>query len=144
MTTKEFKIKCPHLSHLEGNDLWNAMEDAYIHEHKDDKPEDVTDWKGNVIKEGDEVCFIKIKSGGIFKNMTWLIPNGDGSFSSRTIEDEPEEDCWAVGEYVLIEKGLVYTSTIGDYTFTMPISGLTFCIQPGTILAIKGVSDMKE
>ena len=26
MTTKEFKDKYPHYSHLEGDDLWNAME----------------------------------------------------------------------------------------------------------------------
>lgn len=30
MTTKEFKDKYPHYSHLEGNDLWNAMEDSLL------------------------------------------------------------------------------------------------------------------
>lgn len=143
MTTKEFKIKYPHLSHLEGNDLWNAMEDAYIYDHKDDKPKDVTDWKGNVIKEGDEVCFIKIRTGENFSNLSLLIPDGEGGFTEYKTEEEPEEDCWEIGKYIKIEKGLRYTVSMGEYTFNTPISSLAF-FEPNIILAIKGVSDTKE
>ncbi len=46
MDAQEFKTKYPHLSHLEGEALWNAMEDAWLYEHRDDKPKEVTDWKG--------------------------------------------------------------------------------------------------
>ena len=41
MDVQQFKTKYPHLSHLEGNDLWNAMEDAFLHEHKTDIPKEV-------------------------------------------------------------------------------------------------------
>lgn len=144
MDVQEFKTKYPHLSHLDGNELWNAMEDACMYEHKDDKPKIITDWKGNVIKEGDEVCFIKIRTGGFFKNFGWMIPNGDGTFTSHTIPDVPDEDCWEVGEYIKIEEGLRYTSKLGEYTFNQPISMLDFCMDSKHILAIKGVSDMKD
>jgi len=144
MTPNEFKIKYPHLSHLGDNDLWDALEDAYIHEHKDDKPQGPTDWKGNVIKEGDEVCYIKIRTGSFFSNLGLLIPDEAGGYTEYKMGEEPEEDCWEVGEYIKIGKGLRYTSTIGEYTFNMLLTEPAFCIQPGTILAIKGVSDMKE
>lgn len=144
MDVQEFKTKYPHLSHLEGDDLWNAMEDAWIVEHKDDKPKEITDWKGNVIKEGDEVCFIKIRTGGFFKNFSMCIPNGDGTFTTHTLPDEPEKDCWEVGEYIKIEQGLRYTSKFGEYTFNQPISMLTILMDNKHILAIKGVSDMNK
>lgn len=115
-----------------------------MHEHKDDKPKDVTDWKGNVIKEGDEVCFIKIRTGSFFDNLGLLIPDGEGGFSEYKTEEETEEDCWEVGDYVTVERGLKYTSTMGEYTFIMPISALVFFPKEKSILAIKGVSDMKE
>lgn len=147
MDAQEFKTKYPHLQHLEGNDLWNAMEDAWMYEHKDDKPKEITDWKGNVLKEGDEFCFVKIRTGGFFKNSGWVIPNGEGTFTSHTIPDEPEEDCWEVGEYTKVEKGdigLFYTTKEGEYTFHQHISMLNFCGDSKHVLAIRGVSDMKD
>jgi hypothetical protein len=148
MDAQDFKTKYPHLSHLEGNDLWNAMEDAWIYEHKDDKPKEVTDWKGNVIKEGDEVCFIKIRTGGFFKNFGWMIPNGDGTYTSHTIPDVPDEDCWEFGEYKKVWANktgkLFYTSVLGEYILHQPISMLNFCGDSKHILAIKGVSDNRS
>lgn len=35
MTTQEFKLKYPEYSHLEGDSLWNTMEDTFIKEAKD-------------------------------------------------------------------------------------------------------------
>lgn len=148
MDAQEFKTKYPHLSHLEGKDLWNAMEDAWMYEHKDDKPKKITDWKGNALKDGDEFCFITIRTGEFLKNFEVIIPNGDGTFTSHTIPDEPDEDCWEIGEYIKIwadkEGELFYTTKNSEWTFNQHISMLNFCGNGKSILAIKGVSDMNE
>lgn len=147
MTTQEFKDKYPHLSHLEGNELWNAMEDAMLYEQKDQPTKPVVDWMGNELKEGDEFCFIKVRAVGPFKNFGIMIPDGKGVFISQSIPDGVEEDCWYVGEYSKIEKGemgLFYTSTFQGFTFHQHISLLHFCGSNESILAIKGVSDNQE
>lgn len=148
MDVQEFKTKYPHLSHLEGNDLWNAMEDAWIVEHKDDKPKVVTDWKGNPLKEGDEFCFVKIMTGGFYKNAGIIFPDGKGGILKEIKFPDPiEEECWEVGEYnkVVKENGqLVYITKAGEWTFHQPISMLEFCSDSKHVLAIKGVSDMKD
>lgn len=147
MTPQDFKAKYPHLSHLEGSALWDAMEDSYIIEHANDKRKEVSDWKGNAIKEGDEICFIKIKTGSGFLSFSIMIPNGDGSYEKIESPAEPEKDCWEVGEYLKVEKEgryLFVNSKCGEYTVQQEISLLTFCMSERTILAIKGVSDSKE
>lgn len=147
MDAQEFKTKYPHLSHLEGNDLWNAMEYAWMYEHKDDKPKEITDWKGNVLKEGDEFCFIKIRTGGFLKNGSIIFPDGKGGILKEIkIPEKPDEDCWEVGNYKKVEKGeigLFYTTKSGEYTFHQHISMLNFCGDSKHILAIRGVSDMQ-
>jgi len=142
MDVQEFKTKYPHLSHLEGDDLWNAMEDAWIIEHKDDKPKQIIDWKGNVIKDGDEICVIKVVDKQIFRFIGFIV----GGKTIGTPEPErPDKRCWEVGEYITVEPGLKYTRKVGEYTMVMPLSMLVFGINTDThILAIKGVSDMND
>ena len=63
MTTQEFKEKYPNLSHLEGNDLWNAMEDSFLHEQSKnpiDYSGQIFDRKGKEIKDGDTIEVWKI------------------------------------------------------------------------------------
>ena len=142
MDAQEFKTKYPHLSHLEGNDLWNAMEDAWMYEHKDDKPKVIADWKGNVVKPGDEICLIKIKDKSYFGKMGMMIPGKGIVWSDK--EPEPDKDCWKVGEYSKVDENLCITTKHGDYTFTQPISiCMEFIDTTCLILAIKGVSDMQ-
>lgn len=56
MTTQEFKEKYPHLAHLEGNDLWDAMERSMIKPH--------------VPKPGDDEIIKTIESQGFTFNFT--------------------------------------------------------------------------
>lgn len=148
MTAPEFKAKYPHLSHLEGQDLSNSIVMAMLIESIEGKPKEVTDWKGNVLKEGDEFCFIKIRNASPFKNRSLIFPGGkiDG-LQEIKIPDDPEEDCWEIGEYMKVEKeefGLFYTTKLGESTIHKHISILNFCLDSNHILAIKGVSDFKD
>ena len=107
----------------------------------------IKDWKGNIIKDGDEICFIKIRTGGFFKNFTVMIPNGDKTFTAHTVDDEPDEDCWQIGDYIKIwsnENGqLFYTTKNGEWTFHQHFSMINFLGDSKSILAIKGISDKK-
>jgi len=150
MTTSEFKIKYPHLAHLEGNDLWNAMEDSYIYEHRNDVPEKIVDWKGNEIKDGDEICFIKFLERDYYGKAGMFMPDGKGGGETHwfKIEPNPDKECWEVGEYLKVEmKGNIpyVTTKLGEYTFTQPISMMLFSMNKDcSILAIKGISDTPE
>lgn len=100
----------------------------------------VLDWKGNEIKEGDEICFIEVKSGGIFTNVHFWIP-----FTGERIPIDmpPEKDCWDVGEYYKVKKigdCLYYTVDFGENKATIPLCD-NFVDDKRFILAIKGESD---
>lgn len=139
MTTTEFKEKYPHLSHLEGNDLWNAMEDAYILEHKDDKPKIITDYLGNEVKCGMEICFIRVVDKQQFRFMGCMV---GGEMIGTPEPERPDVPCWEVGKYINVEFGMNYTENINGFELTAPISMLIFGTDFNThILAIKGVSD---
>lgn len=53
MTTSEFKEKYPHLAHLEGNELWNAMEDSMFEGQNTDPNEPIE------LSEEDEIEYQK-------------------------------------------------------------------------------------
>jgi len=84
MTTEEFKIKYPHLSHLEGNDLWNAMEDSLLYE----KSKNLIDYSGQMFdRDGDE-----IKDGDVLE--IWKIDTNKGNtyrFVMLDFSKEPTE-----------------------------------------------------
>ncbi len=104
--------------------------------------EAIKDWKGNEVKEGDEVCRILIKKGGLFNNIQWWIPDGKGNTKVVKVPDIPEADCWEVGQYQKVElcNGMLCTTTVTDsFTMTSPLS-LEFP-NDRVILAIKGISD---
>lgn len=63
MTTKEFKDKYPHYSHLEGDDLWNAMENHLL--------DDSTGWTGD-YSEGYEEEFKHTMNNGM--QISWRHP----------------------------------------------------------------------
>lgn len=101
----------------------------------------ITDWKGNAIKHGDEICLIKIKDKSYFGKVGMMIP-GQGMVCS-TEEPEPNKNCWKVGEYLKVDENLCITVKHGYYTFTQPISICMAYIDTSClILAIKGVSDV--
>ena len=142
MTTQDFKDMYPHLSHLEGNDLWDAMEGAFMYEHKNDKPKVITDYLGNEVKSGMEICFIRVVDRQQFRFMGIYV-GGEKFGEEEPIR--PDKSCWNIGEYINVETNLTYTKEIGGYTFTAPISMLIFSTDFSThILAIKGVSDNKK
>lgn len=146
MTVQDFKEKHPHLSHLEGNNLWDAMEDALIYERKAEKPKVITDYLGNEVKYGMSICFVKVVDKDYFGNASLLVPQMNGGHKVIEVSKrKPDAPCWEVGSYIDVELGLNYTKQIGEYTFTAPLSMLIFGTDFSThILSIKGVSDTKE
>lgn len=110
----------------------------------------ICDWKGNVIKAGDEICHIRIRTGGwSSKGRSLMIPDGEGHWDKIEIPDDIEEDCWDVGEYYPVSKSeltdeLVYTQKMGDFNCICPLHWMELSENSKQILAIKGVSDFKS
>jgi hypothetical protein len=145
MTPSEFKITHPEYSHLEGIDLWNKMEDTFISNHKNDNPEIIKDWMGNVIDEGMEIVFIQTKK--TYMQFGMFIPLQDGTHKEMYADKIPDEECWEVSEPVKIFKddgGLRFETNKGEYTFIQPLSMVKFLIGQNTLLGIKGISDTKQ
>lgn len=106
---------------------------------------EIKDWKGNEVKDGDEICFIATKKNYMFSTGYWLVP-GDPP-QKIPMDLPPPEDCWIVGDYhkVFIMHGELYTTiTSGNFTLTDAlVNTLLFVDRRYTILAIKGISDKK-
>lgn len=144
MTVDEFKNKHPELAHLEGNALWDAMEDSLLNEHQNDEPKVVKDWKGNIVKEGDEICFIQIIKKDCFGDLYIGLPPHRELIKIK--ETNPDEFCWEKGEYhkvTLLEGHPAFTTTTYGYTFTRCLS-LSMMDMNNIILAIRGVSDKPD
>lgn len=141
MNVQEFKEKYPHLSHLEGDALWNAMEDSYLYEHRNDKPKVITDYLGNEVKDGMDICFITVIDKQQFRFMGYMI---GGEMKGSLEPERPDKPCFEKGEFYHLNNGLNYTKKHGGITYTAPLSMLTFGQQPTQILAIKGISDTEE
>ena len=110
----------------------------------------ITDWKGNKIKDGDEICFIRIIERDYFGKAGMFIPDGKGSGANHWFKTEPNPDkeCWEIGEYRKVEMrdNVPYiTIQSGEYTVTAPLSMSTmFMDKDCSILAIKGISDIQS
>lgn len=69
MTVLEFKKKYPHLAHLEGDALWNAMEDSLWQNANWDPDEPIT------LSEEDEIQYQKDKilnnKGVLINGVNW-------------------------------------------------------------------------
>lgn len=140
MTVQEFKLKHPELAHLEGDQLWNAMEDSMLERTKQMvKDLVIKDWKGNLVKEGDEICFIRTKIVHGRYGMLWP-QTGETTW----MEQEPDEDVWLLSSYLRVGLGFLVTQVIGNCTIQQHLGSLILMNgQPNVILAIKGVSDTK-
>lgn len=103
----------------------------------------ITDWKGNEVKEGDEICIIRRIRRPFFTNVSWLIPDGMGKFQEiKGSDPEPAKECWEVGDYTKVEPGFMCTTKEGDTTYKCHISLLTMFMTDDFVLAIKGLSDV--
>ena len=107
------------------------------------------DWKGNIIKEGDEICLIKTKHIDFFGRTSWCVPQGDGSFKEIVVKEKPDppKDVWQVGEYATVfskDGRLCITTNYGEFTVTQGIGQLLIFKTDEIVLGIKGVSDTKE
>lgn len=144
MTVEEFKNMFPEKSHLEGDELWNAMED-YMLKVKPYIPKPLTDWMGNLVKDGDTVVIFRTRSfiqGDIM--MGFL--NSDKPMVK--IGYIPNNFLWEnIGEYKMKKVGhvLMYDIAFGDgCTLTSSASMIDFGKQPTDVICIKGVSDDKD
>lgn len=109
----------------------------------------MTDWKGNIIKEGDEICLIRTKDIDYFGRVAWIMPKEDGTYDEIVTKEKPEptKDIWEVGQYhkVFTHKGkLCIKIQCGEWEVTQGIMGIMVFEPSEIILAIKGVSDTKE
>lgn len=155
MTAQEFKEKYPQFAHLEGYELWNKMEEQHVLENSG-KNEVVYDWKGNEIKEGHEICLIKIREKESFFGAGIFIPFGPIEEYKDDIEppkQEPieEKECWEVGRYskvyssegVLKYKSEYVLDSGWKWVTESPISHFSMFSDSNHIIAIKGISDFK-
>jgi len=144
MIVEEFKNMFPEKAHLEGDALWNAMEDyqlkvnPYI-------PKPLTDWMGNLVKDGDTLIVFRTRSffqGDI--SVFWFNSNKPPEIISHI----PNNFLWEnIGEYKIKKVGetILYDVKFADgFTLTMNASMINFGKQPTDVVCIKGVSDDKD
>jgi hypothetical protein len=148
MTAKEFKEKYPRFAHLEGEQLWNIMEDILFQDKRFQRPNEVKDWKGNILKEGHEFCIVKVIDRQTISFAGFAIFNEDGTTTLDTTHAEerrPDKPCWIPGEWYLAGK-CIHTFIIDGYTISISLSSLNFDLyeRDDVILVIKGLSDSKE
>ena len=142
MTVEEFKNMFPEKSHLEGDELWNAMED-YMLKAKPYIPKPLTDWMGNLVKDGDTVIVIRTRP--FFRGEIKLINFQTGE--EKQVAYIPDNFQWEnIGEYKIKRVGhaLMYDTNICDCTFTRSISFIDFGKQSTDVICIKGISDDKD
>lgn len=107
------------------------------------------DWKGNIIKEGDEICLIKTKQVDYFGKAAWLIPQGDKTFKEVVVKEkaDPTIDVWEVGEYATVfskDGRLCITTNDGEFEVTQSVNQLLIFRTDEIVIGIKGGSDTKE
>lgn len=102
----------------------------------------VADWKGNIIKPGDEVCVITVKRRPYFSNLSLIVPCDPLPPKEYTSGETEETECWEVGPYYKVDQNLCVESAAGEYRLFKRVKDLLCDMLPGyEILAIKGVSD---
>lgn len=142
MTVEEFKNMFPEKSHLEGDELWNAMED-YMLKVKPYIPKPLTDWMGNLVEDGQTVIVIRTRP--FFRGEVKSINFQTGE--EKLVAYIPDNFQWEnIGEYKIKKVGhvLMYDANVGDCTFTMNISMIDFGKQSTDVICIKGISDNKD
>ncbi len=111
---------------------------------------EIKDWKGNVIKEGDEICVITTKIKDYFGKTAFYMPQKDGSYKQVVVKEKPEltKDVWVVGNYQTVYNcnGMLCTKheVGGDIFYHSLYTSILFSDPDCYIIGIKGVSDTKE
>ena len=144
MTTNEFKEKFPEYSHLEGNELWDAMTEHMAScTQPIDLSKPVYDYMGNQIKEGMIIKIIRTRP--FFSEYTpCVLKKGKITQTGETIKFP--EKCWkCVGEWKVVKKDnkLYYCVRFNEVETFFHLPMLEFWKQPGDLIAIKGISDIQ-
>jgi len=148
MTPQEFKERYPQYIKLEGNELWDTMEDVLSRLPQYQLPEEVKDWKGNLLKPGHEFCYIRVIDRQLirFAGVMWI--DGDKIEMDRRFEQPRREDepCWKVGPYYKVDWDGYFQVEVSFGILSSHISIINFDLKGDDtrILAIKGLSDNKE
>lgn len=148
MTVHQFKEQYPQFAHLQGNCLWDKMEDILLNK-KVPLPNEVLDWKGNVLKNGDWFCVIKVIDRQTMRFSGMMFLNGDGSITMDRTHAEPirpDRPCWEVGKYYEIHNNCYIIESSDGTILMLGISMLNFDLYKDDrfIIGIKGISDKKE
>ncbi len=104
----------------------------------------MTDYKGNEILLGMEVCYIMILDRQYFRYGVF-IHKEEGGWDQSWEDKRPDRPCWEVGKYYKVEDSVGYLciKIISDgYTFYQSLESAFE--DDTTILAIKGISDTEE
>jgi hypothetical protein len=147
MTPNEFKEKYPTWSHLEGNELWDKMEDVMLLEQIAASPAPpIVDWKGNVIEAEMSVVFISTFIQEQEYRMMYLdMAAIDATPPDVPVLKIPAERVWKASTPVVLQSspnGSLYYNLVTDtYTCKVPLSFAMFFKQDSEHLAIVGVSD---
>lgn len=119
----------------------------------------VTDWKGNVIKEGDEICWVKIIDRDYVGGVMFFNLHGDNKYETR--DKEPDKDCWEPGKsYKVIsqEDKLGHMQEVKSWSYSNQklkwsdsflkfislYEAISWLNDNTHILSIKGVSDNEQ
>lgn len=104
---------------------------------------ELTDWKGNAIKPGDEIVFVRVKA--LFSQVGMFVPTGKrGEFEHRHVADLPEH-VWELGDtHEVVEKEGVLFYKVETETLTYYFQVWSPFQNPAVITCIKGKSDSEE
>ena len=106
----------------------------------------MTDYKGNEIKPGMEICAVKIIDRQMFRGGV-LIPVVPGVAHIEHWEDKrPDRPCWEPGEYYKVNDSMCIQKNVssGEYEFTctIRIDDMIVGLEKELyVIAIKGISD---
>ena len=105
-----------------------------------------TDYLGNKIKAGQEICFITVIEKPVFCRYMPFVPVESDDEESEIKEDK---HCWKVGDYYKVRYhvgfGLFYVLQSGESKLYATLeTEMVFNKTETNILAIKGISDNEE
>ena len=113
---------------------------------------DVTDWKGNIIKEGDTVIIVSTISKILMSTGMVMIDMSKEGKGSRILGNLPKANTkqslrWIkLGEMSIVKlfDKLFFNFKIKDRIYNIDMTTFNFTKNDGDILCIKGVSDDRD
>lgn len=105
----------------------------------------ITDYKGNEIKPGMEICAVKIVDRQYIREGLY-IPIDGGGYHEIWEDEKPDTPCWEPQEYFKVNNSMCIENTVRAYdytaTFAWPVDMWVDRLDKECfVVAIKGISD---